>query len=115
MAASTLKNPIFQDETKAREWLEGQRWAGGVICPFCGQVGNAKAQPATGLTLSLCMIVRDEEAMLTRTLAAAREAVDEIVVVDTGSRDRTQAMRYAYDHGYADPPGPTGPGPDSRW
>src|SRR5665213_542659 len=48
MAASTLKNPIFQDETKAREWLEAQRWADGVICPFCGQVGAAKALPATG-------------------------------------------------------------------
>src|SRR6185437_3659213 len=29
----------------------------------------AKAQPVTGLTLSLCMIVRDEEAMLPRSLA----------------------------------------------
>jgi glycosyltransferase involved in cell wall biosynthesis len=47
------------------------------------------ARPATGLTLSLCMIVRDEEEMLPRSLAAARDAVDEIVVVDTGSVDRT--------------------------
>jgi tetratricopeptide (TPR) repeat protein len=35
------------------------------------------------------MIVRDEEEMLARTLAAAAPAVDEIVIVDTGSRDRT--------------------------
>jgi transposase-like protein len=48
MAASTLKNPVFQDETKAREYLEARRWPDGVICPFCGQVGTAKAQPATG-------------------------------------------------------------------
>ncbi|MBS1677408.1 MAG: glycosyltransferase family 2 protein [Actinobacteria bacterium] len=47
------------------------------------------ARPATGLRLSLCMIVRDEEEMLPRSLGAARDAVDEIVVVDTGSRDRT--------------------------
>src|SRR4051812_30708674 len=47
------------------------------------------AQPAKGLTLSLCMIVRDEEEMLPRSLAAVRDAVDEIVVVDTGSTDRT--------------------------
>jgi glycosyltransferase involved in cell wall biosynthesis len=47
------------------------------------------AQPAQGLTLSLCMIVRDEEEMLPRSLAAVRDAVDEIVVVDTGSTDRT--------------------------
>ena len=49
----------------------------------------ARAQPATGLTLSLCMIVRDEEAMLPRCLAAVRDAVDEIVIVDTGSVDAT--------------------------
>ena len=47
------------------------------------------AQPATGMTLSLCMIVRDEEEMLPRCLAAAAPAVDEIVIVDTGSTDRT--------------------------
>ncbi len=47
------------------------------------------ARPATGLTLSLCMIVRDEEQMLPRCLAAAAPAVNEIVVVDTGSTDRT--------------------------
>ena len=49
----------------------------------------AAARPAPGLRLSLCMIVRDEEEMLPRSLAAAGDAVDEIVVVDTGSRDRT--------------------------
>jgi tetratricopeptide (TPR) repeat protein len=49
----------------------------------------AAARPVPGLTLSLCMIVRDEEAMLGRCLAAVRDAVDELVVVDTGSQDRT--------------------------
>jgi tetratricopeptide (TPR) repeat protein len=49
----------------------------------------ADARPAAGLRLSLCMIVRDEEEMLPRSLAAVQDAVDEIVVVDTGSRDRT--------------------------
>jgi tetratricopeptide (TPR) repeat protein len=49
----------------------------------------AKARPAEGRTLSLCMIVKDEEAMLGRTLGAIRDHVDEIVVVDTGSTDRT--------------------------
>jgi tetratricopeptide (TPR) repeat protein len=49
----------------------------------------AAARPAEGLTISLCMIVKDEEAMIARCLQAARDAVDEIVVVDTGSTDRT--------------------------
>jgi glycosyltransferase involved in cell wall biosynthesis len=49
----------------------------------------ARAKPVEGLTLSLCMIVKDEEEMLPRSLAAARDAVDEIIVVDTGSTDRT--------------------------
>jgi glycosyltransferase involved in cell wall biosynthesis len=40
-------------------------------------------------TISLCMIVRDEERFLARCLGAARSYVDEICVVDTGSTDRT--------------------------
>jgi tetratricopeptide (TPR) repeat protein len=47
------------------------------------------ARPAEGLTLSLCMIVKDEEAMIGRCLEAVRGAVDEVVIVDTGSTDRT--------------------------
>jgi len=31
------------------------------------------------------------------------------IFAKTGSRDRTQAMRYAYTHGYADPPGRPSP------
>ena len=49
----------------------------------------ARAHPAVGLTLTLCMVVRDEAELLPMCLASARRAVDEIVVVDTGSSDRT--------------------------
>lgn len=56
-----------------------------------------RAQPAEGLRLSLCMIVKDEEEMLPRCLAAAAPAVDEIVIVDTGSSDRT--IEIAHDFG----------------
>jgi tetratricopeptide (TPR) repeat protein len=48
-----------------------------------------RARPAEGLSLSLCMIVRDEQQMLPRCLAAVAGAVDEIVLVDTGSNDET--------------------------
>jgi tetratricopeptide (TPR) repeat protein len=49
----------------------------------------AEARPAEGLRLSLCMIVRDEQEMLPRCLSAVAAAVDEIVIVDTGSTDAT--------------------------
>ncbi len=39
--------------------------------------------------VSLCMIVRDEEEHLARCLESVRDAVDEIVIVDTGSTDRS--------------------------
>jgi tetratricopeptide (TPR) repeat protein len=48
-----------------------------------------RAQPAEGMRLSLCMIVRDEQEMLPRCLASVAEAVDEMVIVDTGSTDAT--------------------------
>jgi tetratricopeptide (TPR) repeat protein len=44
------------------------------------------------MTLSLCMIVRDEEATLRHCLASVMGAVDEVIMVDTGSRDRTVAI-----------------------
>jgi len=43
------------------------------------------------LTLSVSMITKNEEANLARTLASVRWA-DEIVVVDSGSTDRTEAI-----------------------
>ncbi|MGC9221306.1 MAG: glycosyltransferase [Solirubrobacteraceae bacterium] len=55
-----------------------------------------RARPATGMRLSLCMIVRDEEEMLPRSLAAAKDAVDEIIVVDTGSQDRTVEIAQSF-------------------
>lgn len=36
-----LTNPIFQDEDKAREWLEAARWPNGVCCPHCGTFREA--------------------------------------------------------------------------
>jgi transposase-like protein len=33
---SNLQNPIFQDDDKAREWLEARVWPTGPICPHCG-------------------------------------------------------------------------------
>lgn len=44
------------------------------------------------ITISLCMIVKDEEAVLGRCLASVKSIVDEIVIVDTGSVDRTKEV-----------------------
>jgi DNA-binding NarL/FixJ family response regulator len=37
------------------------------------------------------------------------------IFAKTGSRDRAQAMRYAYTHGFADPADPAAPRPDAPW
>ena len=44
------------------------------------------------VTVSLCMIVRNEEDVLARCLETAASLVDEIVIVDTGSADRTREI-----------------------
>ena len=38
--ASHLNQPHFQDETKARKYLETQRWPNGPICPHCGSISK---------------------------------------------------------------------------
>jgi glycosyltransferase involved in cell wall biosynthesis len=40
-------------------------------------------------SISLCMIVKNEEKQLERCLTSVRDVVDEIVIVDTGSDDKT--------------------------
>jgi len=37
---ANLQNPIFTDETKAREWLEARVWPNGPVCPHCGSTGD---------------------------------------------------------------------------
>ncbi len=41
------------------------------------------------MKLSLCMIVKNEEATLPKCLGSVKDVVDEIIVLDTGSSDRT--------------------------
>ena len=47
-------------------------------------------------TISLCMIVKDEQAVLGRCLDSVQGIVDEIIVVDTGSSDCTKEIAAAY-------------------
>lgn len=48
------------------------------------------------VTISLCMIVKNEEAVLSRCLDSVRDVVDEIIIVDTGSDDRTREIAKDY-------------------
>lgn len=48
------------------------------------------------LTISLCMIVRDEEAVLGRCLESVADLVEEIVILDTGSTDRTKEIAQGF-------------------
>ena len=52
-------------------------------------IAGRATEPVTGSRVSLCMIVRDEEEMLPGCLESVQGGVDEIVIVDTGSSDRT--------------------------
>jgi len=55
------------------------------------------------MELSLCMIVKNEEERLGACLESVEDAVDEIIIVDTGSTDQTKetALRYTpYVHDY---------------
>lgn len=59
------------------------------------------------ITISLCMIVKNEEQVLSRCLDSLAGLMDEIIIVDTGSCDRTReiAARYTdkiYDYIWKD-------------
>lgn len=47
-------------------------------------------------TISLCMIVKNEEAVLARCLDSIADLMDEIIIVDTGSTDRTKEIASKY-------------------
>lgn len=56
---------------------------------------NARFESVNGITL--CVIARDEERFIADCLSSVQGIADEIVVVDTGSTDRTRAI--ALEHG----------------
>ncbi|MCR5654966.1 MAG: glycosyltransferase family 2 protein [Lachnospiraceae bacterium] len=48
------------------------------------------------IRISLCMIVKNEEAVLARCLDSIADLMDEIIIVDTGSMDKTKEIARRY-------------------
>lgn len=48
------------------------------------------------ITISLCMIVKNEEDVLERCLSSVKNIVDEINIIDTGSNDKTKEIARQY-------------------
>src|SRR5262252_4050456 len=58
---------------------------------------HASRTPHSGVrplrpTLALCVIAKNEERFIRECLESARDFVDEMIVVDTGSTDRTREI-----------------------
>jgi tetratricopeptide (TPR) repeat protein len=62
------------------------------------KIGEQQLPPPTQNrgTLSLCLIVKDEEAHLAKCLMSAKDIADEMIVVDTGSTDKTKDIATAF-------------------
>lgn len=59
------------------------------------------------MKFSLCMIVKNEEAVLRECLDSVKDLMDEIIIVDTGSTDKTKEIAaeytpYVYDYQWSD-------------
>ncbi|RCX16902.1 tetratricopeptide repeat protein [Anaerobacterium chartisolvens] len=48
------------------------------------------------ITVSLCMIVKNEQDTIARCLESVKDIVDEIIIVDTGSTDKTKDIANAF-------------------
>ncbi len=67
MAKNNLANPIFGDETAARQWFEATRWPEGPICPKCGSAKHYATKKA-GLYRCAAPTCRKDFTVMTGTV-----------------------------------------------
>ncbi len=69
---ANLQNPVFTDETKAREWLEARVWPNGPVCPHCGNVDQDKITALNGKAhrpgLYQCATCREQFTVTVKTV-----------------------------------------------
>jgi glycosyltransferase involved in cell wall biosynthesis len=65
-------------------------------------ITSALYEMKRSVTVSLCMIVKNEEATLERCLSSVAGLADEIIIVDTGSTDLTKEIAARYTDKVAD-------------
>ena len=65
------------------------------VAPGQAEIRNPKSDASP--TLSLCMIVKDEEGFLPQCLDSVKDYVDELIIVDTGSTDKTVEIAERYN------------------
>jgi tetratricopeptide (TPR) repeat protein len=94
-----LANNLAELERRKRAGVQTLPAAAPALRPLSTRAKKvaAAARPATGMTLTLAMIVKDEEEHLARCLESVAPWVDQLIVVDTGSTDRT--VEIALEHG----------------
>ena len=83
--AQVIKQPTSKVPTSKRRAVESTQAVPSPVAANKPDTPVLRRVP----TISLCMIVRDEERVLGDCLASVKPYVDEIIVVDTGSTDRT--------------------------
>ncbi|RAV04562.1 glycosyltransferase [Paenibacillus sp. YN15] len=60
------------------------------------QASSPAIRKERSVTVSLCMIVKNEEEALERCLSSVKDLVDEIVIADTGSTDKTREVAASF-------------------
>ncbi|MCX6344982.1 MAG: tetratricopeptide repeat protein [Armatimonadetes bacterium] len=87
------------DNKDAKDLLaKAKALVGERISPTISRISPTISRPKTRKQpkLSLCMIVRNEEKFIAQCLDSAKDIVDEMIIVDTGSTDRTIEIVKSY-------------------